>query len=67
MDKQEWHYLWIKTLVEGGLAVESAETAFKELYGWDRIAVEDDPVQAAQGYLEEQSSTITTADILAQI
>jgi len=67
MDKQEWHYQWIKTLVEGGLAVESAETAFKDLYGWDGVPLDDDPVQLAQAYLEEQFPTIATADILAQI
>jgi hypothetical protein len=66
MDKQEWHYLWIKTLVQGGLAVESAETAFKDLYGWDRMPNETDPVRSALEYLEEQRSTIETADILAR-
>jgi len=55
MNDQDWHYLWIKTLVEGGMAVESAEHAFREQYGEGEIPLDHDPVLLGRVHLAQKA------------
>jgi hypothetical protein len=56
MNNQDWHYQWIKTVVEHGMTVESAEAAFKQRYDINDLLTDRDPEEAARRYLDEQAS-----------
>jgi hypothetical protein len=63
MNNEDWHYLWIKTLVEHGMTVESAETAFKERYDINDLLADRDPVQSAELYLEQHAASVNPAGV----
>lgn len=53
MDEQRWRALWIQTLLEAGVDMESAWDAFDLFYGDEGFDTEPDPVAAAKAFLDD--------------
>jgi hypothetical protein len=52
MTNEQWHYEWVKTLVQEGMPVESAQAAFNESQNRKNMfPANTDPVTAAKSYL----------------
>lgn len=51
MSRDEWRQAWIKTLVEAGVFLDTAEYAFQVCYEGQEIELDSDPVTAAEAFI----------------
>jgi hypothetical protein len=64
MDHEQWHYEWVKVLVQEGVPVETAQTAFKVWCGKaNSVDTTSDPVLSARDYLESKAALAVDATV----
>jgi len=62
MDHEQWHYEWVKVLVQEGIPVETAQTAFKEHCGnANRLDTTSNPALSAKEYLANKAVLVADA------
>ncbi|GGC01632.1 hypothetical protein GCM10007205_08590 [Oxalicibacterium flavum] len=53
MDEQRWRALWVETLLNAGVDMESALDAFDIFYGDEGFDTTPDPVALAKQFLKD--------------
>jgi hypothetical protein len=55
MTNEEWRKIWISTLVEAGIFLDTAEDTFDVCYSNQEIDLTSDPMSAASAFIPMQS------------